>query len=72
MAVGLERRRLTREDLAALLEECREAFAAALLAMEGVPGPASQTAAGSGEKLDKNANYAHNRAIGALSKRMQL
>ena len=41
VAVGLERRRLTREDLAALLEECREAFAAALLAMEGVPAAAA-------------------------------
>ena len=53
VAVGLERRRLTREDLAALLEECREAFAAALLAMEGVPGPASQTAAAAAKNLTK-------------------
>ena len=53
VAVGLERRRLTREDLAALLEECREVFAAALLAMEGVPGPASQTAAAAAKNLTK-------------------
>lgn len=53
VAVGLERRRLTREDLAALLEECREAFAAALLAREGVSGPASQTAAAAAKNLTK-------------------
>lgn len=53
VAVGLERRRLTREDLAALLEECREAFAAALLEMAGAADPASQTAAAAAKNLTK-------------------
>lgn len=35
LAVRLEKKRMTREDLAAALEECREVFAAALLSLYG-------------------------------------
>ena len=35
LAVRLEKKRMTREDLSAMLEGCREAFSAALLSLYG-------------------------------------
>lgn len=53
LAVRLERRQLTREDLAGILQKCREEFAAALLAVQGVSQPVSETAAFVAKNLTK-------------------
>ena len=74
LAVRLERKKTSREDLAALLERSRAAFSAALLLLYGQqPDPVDRgNRPISCEKLDKNTNYAHNRTIAEIPWRMRL